>query len=106
MSVYGCPEQKLNHWIQTSITIRGIDNLKLLDNKEKLFTLGPFEKGGFQLHFCTKIHESNSATKSSINTEKSAEWPRGDYMVFSHSGNCPKGEKITQKKNKNVAKDY
>ena len=95
MSVYGCPDQKLNNWQHSqnhavhrskyAWGVNGIDSLALKDN---VINLGPIglNSSTFQLNYCVKQSTSDDQRM------KDAEWPRGLYAIFSANYECPIGK--------------
>ena len=95
MSVYGCPDQKLNNWQHSqnhavhrhkyAWGVNGIDSLAL---KDDVINLGPIglNSSTFQLNYCVKQSTSDGQRM------KDAEWPRGLYAIFPTNYECPIGK--------------
>ena len=98
-SVYGCPEQSLNKWVEGYIDIRfqSDDDTVLMEKtlgpitqEKTLYTIGPFQPDGFRLSFCSK---NNLSVPRESNRD--TEWPRGNYAIFllDFSDSCPEGKR-------------
>ena len=97
-SVYGCPEQSVNEWVEGYIIIKieMVRNMALIEKtlgrltqENNLYTSGPIQSDGYRLSFCSKKKHSETG-----DINRDAEWPRGNYAIFKHRFNvCPEGKR-------------
>ena len=96
-SVYGCPDQTKNQWIEGYMDFRNKlseravlleETLGPITPEHNLFTIGPFQSDGFRLSFCSKKKRSGLREEN-----RDAEWPRGNYAIFHHNWGCPEGRR-------------
>ena len=120
MPIHGCPDQKLNKWLEgyINITFPTDYNLRemrlgVVSQKGYLFTLGPFGKRSYQLNFCIKSSTKNDASDRYDNNpdwltkESTQEWPRGTYAIYkTTSSECPHGEFLKSYKTKKAVRDW
>ena len=97
-SVYGCPDQSKNQWIEGYMDFRDKlsegaflleETLGPIRPEHNLFTIvGPSQSDGFRISFCSKKKRSGLRE-----VNRDTEWPRGNYAIFHHNLGCPEGRR-------------
>ena len=90
----------MNDWVEGYIDIKSkIDgNMALIEKthgrltqENNLYTIGPIQSDGYRLSFCSK--QTHSGT---VEINRDAEWPRGNYAIFKQAFNvCPEGKSLS-----------
>ncbi|XP_061178754.1 uncharacterized protein LOC133187411 [Saccostrea echinata] len=96
-SMFGCPETEDRGWTSSYINLTLPDSAQrqywntkdpnLLNGIIEPNILGPYYYRAIQMNFCVK----NRTNDKEFDDKTTAEWPKGQYCIYSFSEICPQG---------------
>lgn len=100
-SMFGCPETEAKGWSTSYVNLTlpessqqqewNMKNPRLLTDIIEPNILGPYYYRALQMNFCVKTPTYFEDTEGNMT---SAEWPRGQYCIYSFNETCPPGKNM------------